>query len=91
MYARSIESNEQLSGASETDITLIPVGISNYICYKVLDEITYSVTNFNDRAVEVWEWISNFISHLTVHANKRGPRYPNNNTATISGKHDCHI
>ena len=29
---------------------------------KVWDEITYPFLNFNDRTVEVLEWISNFIS-----------------------------
>ena len=33
----------------------------------VWDEITYPFPNFNDTAVEVWEWISNFILHFTVH------------------------
>ena len=28
------------------------------------DEITYPFPNFNGYTVEVWEWISNFISHL---------------------------
>ena len=27
------------------------------------DKITYPFPNFNGAAVEVWEWISNFISH----------------------------
>ena len=29
------------------------------------DEITYPFLNFNGYAVAVWEWISNFIPHLT--------------------------
>ena len=29
---------------------------------KVWDEITYAFPNFNDFTVEVWEWISNFIT-----------------------------
>ena len=41
--------------------------ISNYFPYKVWDEITYWSPNFNGRAVEVWEWISNFIRYFTVH------------------------
>ena len=36
------------------------------IC-EVLDEIIHPFPNFNGAAVEVWEWISNFIPHLTVH------------------------
>ena len=45
--------------------TLIPSWRSNYIHYKVWDEITYSF--FNGATVSVWEWISNFIQHLTGH------------------------
>ena len=37
--------------------------MSNYIHYKVCDEITYSFLNFN--TVEVWEWISNSTPHFT--------------------------
>ena len=29
--------------------------------------ITYPLSNFNSTAVEVWEWISNFIPHFTGH------------------------
>ena len=29
------------------------------------DEITYQFQNFNDAAIEVWEWISNFIPQFT--------------------------
>ena len=31
------------------------------------DEITYQFPNFNGAAVEVWEWISNFIPLFTKH------------------------
>ena len=31
---------------------------------KVWNEIFYPFPNFNDCTVEVWEWISNFISQL---------------------------
>ena len=34
-------------------------------CYNVWDEIAYPFPNFNGATVEVWEWISNFIPHLT--------------------------
>ena len=33
----------------------------------VMDELTYTFPNFNGGAFEVWEWISNFFPHLTVH------------------------
>ena len=48
-----------------TWIDLIPAWISNYIHYKVWDEITYPFPNFNGCTVEVWEWITNFIPHFT--------------------------
>ena len=41
------------------------VWISNYILYKVWDEITYPFPNIKSAAFEVWEWIGNFISHFT--------------------------
>ena len=43
-------------------LTSIPVWISNHVPNKVWCEITYPFPNFNDCAVEVWEWISNLIS-----------------------------
>ena len=39
--------------------------MSNYLQYKAWDEITYPFSNFNGGAVEVWDWISNFIQHFT--------------------------
>ena len=58
--------------------------ISNYIHYKVCDEIIYPFTNFNGATIEVWEWISNhtlyngcnYISMLQLklnHFSKRSP------------------
>ena len=41
-----------------------PAWISNYIHYKVWDEITYPFPNFNSATVEVWEWISYFIPNF---------------------------
>ena len=43
-------------------LILILTWINNYI--QMGDEITYLFTNFNSATVEVWKWISNFISHL---------------------------
>ena len=40
---------------------------SYYIHYKLLDEITYPSLNFNGATIEVWDCISNFISHFTGH------------------------
>ena len=50
----------------EHAITSIPEWISNYIHYKVWDEITYTFPNSNDATVEVWELISKFIKNVTV-------------------------
>ena len=47
-------------------LTLIPAWISNHMLSKVWDEITYPYPNFNGRTVEVWEWISNFITHYIM-------------------------
>ena len=41
--------------------------VVNIIHYKMWDEIIYPLPKFNDAAVEIWEWISNFIPHLIVH------------------------
>ena len=51
----------------DLDLTLIPAWISNYIHYNVWDEITSPFPNFNGCTVEVWEWISNLIPHITRH------------------------
>ena len=34
---------------------------------KVWDKITYQFPNLSGATVEVWQWISNFISHFTGH------------------------
>ena len=46
-------------------LTLIPAWISNYIHYKVWDEITCPFPNFNGAIIEVWEWIRN-LSHTLL-------------------------
>ena len=46
--------------------TWIPTWISNHMASKALDEISYSFSNFNGFAVEVWEWISNFIIYFIM-------------------------
>ena len=33
---------------------------------KVWDELTDPFPNFNSATVEVWEWMSNFISHFII-------------------------
>ena len=45
-------------------LTLIPTWISNHIHRKVWDEIAYPFPNFIGCTVEVWGWISNFITHF---------------------------
>ena len=47
-------------------LTLILTWISNFMFYKVWDEITYSFLNFNSETVDMWEWISNFTPKLKV-------------------------
>ena len=42
-----------------------PACISSHTHYTVYDEITYSFPNFNGCTVDVWEWMSNFVSHFT--------------------------
>ena len=44
-------------------LTLIPAWISNYIYYKVRDDITYPFPNFNGRTDEVWDLIRKFTFH----------------------------
>ena len=50
-------------------LTLIPACIStcNYTQHNYWGEITYPFQNCNGTTVEVSEWISNVISHLTGH------------------------
>ena len=48
-------------------LTYIPAWVSNYIHYKVWNEITYPFTNFNGATVEVWEWINDFILYFPGH------------------------
>ena len=33
---------------------------------EVWDEITYPFPNFNGYTIEVWEWVSNIISHFLI-------------------------
>ena len=33
---------------------------------KMWDEIMYTFPNFNSYTIEVWEWISNFITHFIM-------------------------
>ena len=40
--------------------------ITNHMPSKVWDESTYQFPNFNGNTVEVWEGISNLISHFIV-------------------------
>ena len=35
-------------------------GLLRHFEYVVWDNITYPFPNFNNAAIEVWEWISNF-------------------------------
>ena len=49
----------------EHNLILIPTGKSNYIHCEVSGKISYPFQNFNGAAIEVWEWLSNFIPHFT--------------------------
>ena len=40
---------------------------SDYIHYKVCDDIIYPFPNFNSAAIEVLKRISKFIQYFTVH------------------------
>ena len=44
----------------------VPAWMSNYTHYKLLDEITYPLPNFNGATVEGWEWMSNFIPYFMI-------------------------
>ena len=52
----------------EHGLTLITAWITNDIHYKMWDKIIWPFPNFNGCTVEVWEWTSNFIPHLTMYA-----------------------
>ena len=62
---------------------LKPVWISNHLPSNVWDEIIYPYPNLNGATVEVWEWMSYFISHFVMdglklnHVSKKGPRISN--------------
>ena len=45
-------------------LSVITAWKSNYIHHEVWDEIKYPFLNFNGATVEVWEFISAFISHF---------------------------
>ena len=53
-----------ISGCSEF-CNLNPAWISDYVHYKMWDEITYPFPNINGATVAVWEWVSNLIPHFT--------------------------
>ena len=48
--------------------SLIPAGISDKMSNKLWDEITYSFIIVNGGSVEIWGWMSNFISHIIMDA-----------------------
>ena len=52
----------------------MPAGISNHMPSKMWDQITYWFPIFNDYAIEVWKWISNFISHFITDVIKNEPQ-----------------
>ena len=48
-----------------TRINYSSAWISNYIHYKIWDEISLPFINFNGATVEVWEWINDFFQPFT--------------------------
>ena len=44
------------------ELTLVATRKCNYMSSKLCDEITYPFPNFKGYTIEVWEWISNFIT-----------------------------
>ena len=64
IFRRVVFLTEFLSAGSLllTWFNLIPASISNHTHYNVWDDITYPFLNFNGATVEVYEWISNFIT-----------------------------
>ena len=50
-----------------TWLTVIPAWINDYIYREVEDEITSAFPNFYRADMKIWEWMSNFIPHLTRH------------------------
>ena len=69
LYDKLINIGDSWSPAhfTNTSLTLIPAWINNHIHYKVWDEISYPIPNFNGITIEAWEWISNFISQCTMY------------------------
>ena len=61
-----------------------PSWISNYIHYKVSDEITYPFPNFDAATIEVSKWISNFIPYFMWHMITY-PRWDYNQTTLVKG------
>ena len=60
--------NAVTTGASFTNTDYLqsqhPTWISNHMQSKMWDVISYPFPNFNCCTVEVWKWITNFISHF---------------------------
>ena len=70
-------------------LTFISAWMSNYIHYKMWDEITYPFPNFNGATFAVCEWISNFIPYFTWHVIIypcwKGPMFTMTPTIDVSG------
>ena len=47
-------------------LALIPASISNYICHKVLGEITFLFPNLNGEAVGIWKYVGIYF-HPTLY------------------------
>ena len=80
-------------------LTLKPIWISNDICNKVQDEITYPFPNANGTPVEVWKWISNlhptfyntcyYCETLNVNLYQRSKRYMTQDEIWVVFEYSC--
>ena len=60
------KNNRRLIESPLQYVSLNPVWIGNHMPSKMWDEITCPFPNFSSCNVEVWEWISNFISLIIM-------------------------
>ena len=65
-YINAMPYDNGLGSLLRHGLILIPTWISNHMPDEIWDAITYPFPNLNGAAVDVLEWISNFIPHLIV-------------------------
>ena len=64
-YARNVHFPGSLFSKKNINY-FIPVWINNLMPIEMRYESTYPFLNFNGTSIEVWEWISNFLSHFIL-------------------------